>query len=174
MGVKTVIRALQEYFKIHSLNGTSLQSFFKTTAYTDISKIVSVIDTEMSTSCGLSSAVSPICGSREKFGLVAVRGQPMVKQKDAITRAITKVVNKAKLTANTEAANVKSATTATITAEKTNAINATYASWQTTIIASIVAIVVIILIMVIIYLILRYRRKKKIKKKLQYIKLLEE
>ncbi|SPJ08672.1 rifin PIR protein,putative [Plasmodium sp. DRC-Itaito] len=43
-----------------------------------------------------------------------------------------------------------------------------------TIIVSIVAIVVIVLIMVIIYLILRYRRKKKMKKKLQYIKLLEE
>ncbi|CDO61570.1 rifin [Plasmodium reichenowi] len=40
--------------------------------------------------------------------------------------------------------------------------------------ASVVAIVVIILIMVIIYLILRYRRKKKMRKKLQYIKLLEE
>ncbi|CDO62072.1 rifin [Plasmodium reichenowi] len=39
---------------------------------------------------------------------------------------------------------------------------------------SVIAIVVIVLIMVIIYLILRYRRKKKMKKKLQYIKLLEE
>ncbi|CDO61835.1 rifin [Plasmodium reichenowi] len=60
--------------------------------------------------------------------------------------------------------------------EKANvdAVNATYAGYEITIIASIVAIVVIVLIMVIIYLILRYRRKKKMKKKLQYIKLLEE
>ncbi|SPJ10066.1 rifin PIR protein,putative [Plasmodium sp. DRC-Itaito] len=43
-----------------------------------------------------------------------------------------------------------------------------------TIIVSIIAIVIIVLIMVIIYLILRYRQKKKMKKKLQYIKLLEE
>ncbi|ETW42942.1 hypothetical protein PFNF135_02417 [Plasmodium falciparum NF135/5.C10] len=45
---------------------------------------------------------------------------------------------------------------------------------STSIIVSIVAIVVIVLIMVIIYLILRYRRKKKMKKKLQYIKLLNQ
>ncbi|ETW20615.1 hypothetical protein PFFVO_00375 [Plasmodium falciparum Vietnam Oak-Knoll (FVO)] len=54
------------------------------------------------------------------------------------------------------------------------AVDATYMSNQIYIIAPIVAIVVIVLIMVIIYLILRYRRKNKMKKKLQYIKLLEE
>ncbi|SPJ08234.1 PIR protein [Plasmodium sp. DRC-Itaito] len=59
-------------------------------------------------------------------------------------------------------------------ATKVGAVKATYASYETAIIASVIAIVVIIMIMVIIYLILRYRRKKKMKKKLQYIKLLEE
>ncbi|SOV75749.1 rifin PIR protein, putative [Plasmodium reichenowi] len=39
---------------------------------------------------------------------------------------------------------------------------------------SVLAILIIVLIMVIIYLILHYRRKKKMKKKFQYIKLLEE
>ncbi|EUT70132.1 hypothetical protein PFAG_06080 [Plasmodium falciparum Santa Lucia] len=63
--------------------------------------------------------------------------------------------------------------TATLKAAKVGAVEATYGSCQTAIIASIVTIVVIVLIMVIIYLILRYRRKKKMKKKLQYIKLLE-
>ncbi|EWC79171.1 surface antigen [Plasmodium falciparum UGT5.1] len=58
-------------------------------------------------------------------------------------------------------------------AAKVGAVESTYGSCQTAIIASIVTIVVIVLIMVIIYLILRYRRKKKMKKKLQYIKLLE-
>ncbi|EUT65143.1 hypothetical protein PFAG_06154, partial [Plasmodium falciparum Santa Lucia] len=59
-------------------------------------------------------------------------------------------------------------------AAKVDAVNATYASFQIAIIASIVAILVIVLAMVIIYLILRYRRKKKMKRKLQYIKLLKE
>ncbi|SOV84067.1 rifin PIR protein, putative [Plasmodium reichenowi] len=62
----------------------------------------------------------------------------------------------------------------TLEAVKVGVVRATYASYEITIIASIVAIVVIVLIMVIIYLILRHRRKKKMKKKLQYIKLLEE
>ncbi|CDO63588.1 rifin [Plasmodium reichenowi] len=64
--------------------------------------------------------------------------------------------------------------TPALTKAKVGAVEATYAGWQTAIIASIVAIVVIVLIMVIIYLILHYRRKKKMKKKLQYIKLLKE
>ncbi|CDO61649.1 rifin [Plasmodium reichenowi] len=54
-----------------------------------------------------------------------------------------------------------------IEAAQEKAIETTFMSNQTAIIASIVAIVVIVLIMVIIYLILRYRRKKKMKKKLQ-------
>ncbi|SOV76081.1 rifin PIR protein, putative [Plasmodium reichenowi] len=57
---------------------------------------------------------------------------------------------------------------------KVSAVESTYGSFHTAIIASIVAIVIIVLIMVIIYLILHYRRKKKMKKKLQYIKLLKE
>ncbi|CDO61694.1 rifin [Plasmodium reichenowi] len=64
--------------------------------------------------------------------------------------------------------------TPVLEATKVGAVETTYGSCQTAIIASIIAIVVIVLIMVIIYKILRYRRKKKMKKKLQYIKLLEE
>ncbi|ETW33426.1 hypothetical protein PFTANZ_05856 [Plasmodium falciparum Tanzania (2000708)] len=63
---------------------------------------------------------------------------------------------------------------ALLEAAELDAVDATYTSFQTSIIAPIITIVVIVLIMVIIYLILRYRRKKKMKKKLQYIKLLEE
>ncbi|EUT81011.1 hypothetical protein PFAG_04230 [Plasmodium falciparum Santa Lucia] len=47
-------------------------------------------------------------------------------------------------------------------------------SITTSVICSLVTIVVIVLVMVIIYLILRFRRKKEIKKKLQYIKLLNQ
>ncbi|KOB62792.1 hypothetical protein PFHG_04532 [Plasmodium falciparum HB3] len=144
-GVETIIGILEQYYSIYELKGTPLKSFFATTHYTDISNIATVIDTELNNYCSLSS-----------------------------TGAITKVVNKAKLTADTEAANVIKATSSKIIAKQTTAINTTYASYEITIIASIIAIVIIVLIMVIIYLILRYRRKKKMKKKLQYIKLLEE
>ncbi|KOB63867.1 hypothetical protein PFHG_05072 [Plasmodium falciparum HB3] len=175
-GKEAIIGALQKYFKIYNLNGTSFQSFFKTTAYTDISKIVSVIDTEMSTSCGLSAnnGNAPICALRTKLDLVAKPGHVMVDQKAAITKEITKFVGKAKGTANFKAAQVSSETSSNIITKQTDVINTIYMSNQTAIIASIIAIIIIVLIMVIIYLILRYRRKKKMKKKLQYIKLLQE
>ncbi|EUT92168.1 hypothetical protein PFAG_00308 [Plasmodium falciparum Santa Lucia] len=175
VGVKTIIRILEEMFSIDKLNGTSLKSFFTTTRYNDITTIVGVIDTELNTSCGLNSfANQAICGLRAKLGLEAVPGKPMVEQIDAITRMITNVVHKSEITA--EAAKTEVAATKTAAAIKMNteAIEAATTPYYTPIIASIVAIVVIVLIMVIIYLILRYRRKKKMKKKLQYIKLLEE
>ncbi|SOV78336.1 rifin PIR protein, putative [Plasmodium reichenowi] len=67
-------------------------------------------------------------------------------------------------------------TTTTESVEKAamGTIQNTTTTSTTAIIASVVTIIVIVLIMVIIYLILRYRRKKKMKRKLQYIKLLEE
>ncbi|ETW39374.1 hypothetical protein PFNF135_06238 [Plasmodium falciparum NF135/5.C10] len=74
---------------------------------------------------------------------------------------------------STEVAEVTNAVADAKTGVLTKAGNAT-SSLSTGITASIIAIVVIVLIMVVIYLILRYRRKNKMKKKLHYIKLLEE
>ncbi|KOB84766.1 hypothetical protein PFDG_00084 [Plasmodium falciparum Dd2] len=94
--------------------------------------------------------------------------------KNNIETYVQKIVSEAETTAGMAAE--KAANQVTSAAIKTNtaAVDATYASCQTVIIASVVAILVIVLVMVIIYLILRYRRKKKMKKKLQYIKLLKE
>ncbi|CDO61584.1 rifin [Plasmodium reichenowi] len=91
-----------------------------------------------------------------------------------IETVLNGIVEGAEKTAETEASAAEAAKTATIKAAQEKAIETTFISNQTIIIASVIAIVVIVLIMVIIYLILRYRRKKKMKKKLQYIKLLEE
>ncbi|KOB88496.1 hypothetical protein PFDG_02505 [Plasmodium falciparum Dd2] len=174
-GKNAIIGALQNHFKIHSLNGISLESFFTSTSYTEVTKLAIAIDTEMDASCGLSSfGTHTICALRGKLDLVAVPGRTMVNQKDAITKEITKFVGKAKGTANFKAAQVSSETSSKIIANETALIEAGFNSSITSINASIIAIVVIVLIMVIIYLILRYRRKKKMKKKLQYIKLLEE
>ncbi|MBZ2160293.1 hypothetical protein K1I93_09585, partial [Streptococcus australis] len=65
-------------------------------------------------------------------------------------------------------------TTKGIQATMLSAVEAPSANMYSAIGYSVLAILIIILIMVIIYLILRYRRKTKMKKKLQYIKLLEE
>ncbi|KOB63592.1 hypothetical protein PFHG_05406 [Plasmodium falciparum HB3] len=174
LGINIVIGGIKKVFSIEELGGTSLQSFFTKTAYTDISKIVSVIDTEMSTSCVLSSAGSPICGARYTLNIVAQPGKSFVEQKSAITGAVTQFVDNATMSATAKSAQVRSATYSKIINKQNALIEAGFNSSTTSIYASIIVILIIVLIMVIIYLILRYRRKKKMKKKLQYIKLLEE
>ncbi|CDO61801.1 rifin [Plasmodium reichenowi] len=128
-----------------------------------------------------------ICGSSvSNYGGACTQFDTMLGLKDSfgtqtapppavyIRGMIKQVAGKAETTAAHVAETTSERVAAEITKEQTNAINTIFMSNQTAIIASIVAIVVIVLIMVIIYLILRYRRKKTMKKKLQYIKLLEE
>ncbi|EWC76586.1 surface antigen [Plasmodium falciparum UGT5.1] len=176
-GKNAIIGALREYFKIHSLNGISLESFFNSTPYNAVTKIASAIDTQMNASCSSLSANNgnaPICALREKLNIVAQAGKPMVQQKTAITNGVTELVGKAEGAANFKAAQVSSVTSSNIITKQNALIEAGFDSSTTSIYASIIVILIIVLIMVIIYLILRYRRKKKMKKKLQYIKLLEE
>ncbi|SCM18910.1 PIR protein, putative [Plasmodium sp.] len=176
-GKNVIIGVLQKKFHLYILNETPLPTFFNSTLYTDITTIATAIDTEMNTSC--SSTLGKIgneafCGLRETFNTVAIPGGPVVDQKTEITKVITEFVRKAKLTAKIKADEVSSATSSEIITKQTSLIEAGFNSSTTSIYSSIIAIVVIVLIMVIIYLILRYRRKNKMKKKLQYIKLLEE
>ncbi|SOS79058.1 PIR protein [Plasmodium sp. gorilla clade G1] len=145
--------------------------------YTNAGKISDVIIGKYEATCGfnITSDTHAMCTDvGTKFNILTNSSRTNLPTRSGIKRKVIEFVDKATRSANAQAAEVSSKTAAEITAQETNVINATYASWQTTIIASIVAIVVIVLIMVIIYLILRYRRKKKMKKKLQYIKLLEE
>ncbi|CDO63779.1 rifin [Plasmodium reichenowi] len=64
--------------------------------------------------------------------------------------------------------------TPALTEAKVSAVESTYGTFQTAIIASVIAILIIALVMIIIYLVLRYRRKKKMNKKVQYTKLLNQ
>ncbi|ETW45954.1 hypothetical protein PFMALIP_05976 [Plasmodium falciparum MaliPS096_E11] len=173
----TIIGALKTYFYLDNLNGTSLKSFFKTTAYTDISKIVSAIDTDMTTLCDASvveTANEAFCRFRVTYNIIATRGRTPVEQKTVITKGVNELVRKAKGAADLISNEVSSATSSRIINKGNALIEAGFNSSTTSIYASIIVILIIVLIMVIIYLILRYRRKQKMKKKLQYIKLLEE
>ncbi|SOS77894.1 PIR protein, putative [Plasmodium sp. gorilla clade G1] len=176
-GKNAIIGALQEHFHINSLNATPLKSFFNSTAYTDVTKIASAIDTQMTNSCSafvVETGNKAFCDVRITLNIVANPGKTMVKQETAITNAVTQLVEKAKFTANFKATEVSSATSSKIITKQTALIEAGFNSSTTSIYASIIVILIIVLIMVIIYLILRYRRKKKMKKKHLYIKLLEE
>ncbi|CDO62058.1 rifin [Plasmodium reichenowi] len=175
-GMKVVILGLKALKADELIPGT-YKSFVATKLYTEVTELVDIIDTEIKTYCSVgatSEVKKSICVVRKILKQEATPGETWVPQKTAIKNLLDQAVEKGKLTANTEAADVISRTSSKIISKESAAIDATYTSWQTAITASVIAIVIIVLIMVIIYLILRYRRKKKMKKKLQYIKLLEE
>ncbi|SOV81633.1 rifin PIR protein, putative [Plasmodium reichenowi] len=153
------------------------KTFQTTRRYTDLTKFSDPIFKQYTDTCTLfDGKVSRNC---ERFNYLLSK---YVQNGDTYgadpSRAIPDMVKEVVEAADGVAETTKTQVAATKTAELQEtymaAVESTYTSFQTTIIASIVAIVVIILIMVIIYKILHYRRKKKMKKKLQYIKLLEE
>ncbi|ETW49758.1 hypothetical protein PFMALIP_02292 [Plasmodium falciparum MaliPS096_E11] len=76
--------------------------------------------------------------------------------------------------AGAEARSVTSTITTEITAQKTAEATSATTILYNPIVVSFIVVVIIVIILLSIYLILRYRRKKKMRKKLQYIKLLEE
>ncbi|CAC9696403.1 PIR protein [Plasmodium sp. DRC-Itaito] len=153
LGMKIVIKGLNT-LKVDISKSVIFNSLVKTRPYNSVYNLQSIINEQYRNLRWLDSSV--------RLGEEIER------------KVLGQALEKATETATAKAVEVRSATTAAITKEKTSEIAATYIGNQTAIIASVVAIVVIVLIMVIIYLILRHRRKKKMKKKLQYIKLLEE
>ncbi|ETW61558.1 hypothetical protein PFMC_02649 [Plasmodium falciparum CAMP/Malaysia] len=153
-----------------------LESIGSKIHYTDAEEIAKIILENLNKYCGFDSTANgfPCLEIRTKLGIF-LPGNRLAPPDDIyIPKMMKDIVYKAKLTTDDVTKTISERVTGILTRQQTSEIAATYASWQTAIIASIVAIVVIVLIMVIIYLILRYRRKKKMKKKLQYIKLLEE
>nr|SPJ13186.1 rifin PIR protein,putative [Plasmodium sp. DRC-Itaito] len=175
-GKNTVIGALQEHFYIYKLKGTTLQSFFISTSYNDVTTIASAIDTQMNASCGVTVPVGnkAFCGLRKELGLEAVTGGPKVDQKATITKMIERLVKKATETADFKAAEVATSETAIIQGAQKEAIEAASTHLYSAIGYSVLSILIIVLIMIIIYLVLRHRRKKKMKKKAQYTKLLNQ
>ncbi|KOB63404.1 hypothetical protein PFHG_05156 [Plasmodium falciparum HB3] len=175
-GKEVVITSLK-FYRIDELCPGLFNSIGTTTRYNETSKIIKVILEQHGMKCGLkeTDATRIMCTDiGNNFNIIRNDTGNFFTTKDGITNAINEINREATQAANIAAEAAGKGVAAEITTEQTTAINTIFMGKQTAIIASIVAIVVIILIMVIIYLILRYRRKKKIKKKLQYIKLLEE
>ncbi|KOB84859.1 hypothetical protein PFDG_00180 [Plasmodium falciparum Dd2] len=179
-GVDVVISALEQ-LGIKKLCPELLKSIGTTTGYTEALKIADAIIGKYEANCvwKITLATRPMCTDvGTKFKLIGIASGDFNPPRPGITRKVYDIVDNAtssaKAVAETEAAKVAAAKTATIKATQEKAIEAASMQLYTTIAYSILAILIIVLIMVIIYLILRYRRKKKMKKKLQYIKLLEE
>ncbi|KOB85069.1 hypothetical protein PFDG_00458 [Plasmodium falciparum Dd2] len=173
-GINAVMSGLNSEFGINKFGGASLKFLFDETNYMKESLISHSVYVQYKESkCVLfgTGPEKPICTLvRQKF---LVHTNAYTTQ-EVIDETVKEIIANSESTAEMAAEKAIKETTTALTTQNTGAVNATYASCQTVIIASVVAILVIVLVMVIIYLILRYRRKKKMKKKLQYIKLLEE
>ncbi|EWC77318.1 surface antigen [Plasmodium falciparum UGT5.1] len=176
MGVKTVIQGL-EALNVHKLIPEISKSFFNKTPYNDFTNISNFIIGEKTKVCwsASSNGNTAMCEQFDyTFGIFKPDGKYGLTLKEGVESTVKKVISGAEQAAKAEVSNVTAAKTLAVEEAQKKAIETTFMGNQTAIIASIVAIVVIVLILVIIYLILRYRRKNKMKKKLQYIKLLEE
>ncbi|EWC89221.1 hypothetical protein PFNF54_01978 [Plasmodium falciparum NF54] len=176
-GKKAVILALQ-HFKLDNLFPEIYNAIVKIRHYADVKNFSVAIVEEHSLKCqslDLKVTTNPTCETFEFNIGMRIPDSSFVEPVDQVVpEVLDSLVGNIKEVAEAKAAEVAAAKTAEFKIANVGAVESTYGSCQTAIIASIVAIVVIVLIMVIIYLILRYRRKKKMKKKLQYIKLLKE
>ncbi|KYN93005.1 rifin, partial [Plasmodium reichenowi] len=173
-GMKSVIVALK-YIKVDELFSEIYKPFVAKNIYTEVTKLAPDIVKKYGEFCPSSGTSGPATCIEFGSNIGMVGEGVFYDTPDVIIpKALNLYLSDAKKSAATEAARVTTSETATLTKANVDAVNTAYGSFQTAIIASIIAIVIIVLIMVIIYKILRYRRKRKMKKKLQYIKLLEE
>ncbi|SCM18820.1 PIR protein, putative [Plasmodium sp.] len=180
-GRKVVIYLLK-HFGVDELFPEIFNPFVTTRHYNEITSIAESLLAKYGPTCTSlekSSTVPVACNKFQvNLGIHIQTGSTYstygTSEYIAIPKMVTQIFEKAKLSADTKAAQVSSATSSKIITKQTALIEAGFNSSTTSIYASIIVILIIVLIMVVIYLILRYRRKKKMKKKLQYIKLLEE
>ncbi|CDO61529.1 rifin [Plasmodium reichenowi] len=176
-GKELVIEVLKSY-GVDSLCPKAFEFISNIKHYSEVANFAELIFTEKKQVCAVTSDLSVDATCKKfnvGFGITKADGSALgAPDASPIRNVLEQVVDKATTNYNYFKNITSERVTTAITNEKTSEIAATYASWETTIIAAVVAIVVIVSIMVIIYLILRYRRKKKMKKKFQYIKLLEE
>ncbi|SOS80101.1 rifin [Plasmodium sp. gorilla clade G1] len=175
-GKNAVIDALK-HFGVENFVPDICEQISRASHYNELKNFAEIIIKEKYTICSMTSdqSIDTICETFDyNFGMSNTDSSYGVLPKDAIPQKLNGIVAEA-----TEAADIKAAEVTTIktlaveTAEK-EAIEAASTQLYSAVGYSVLAILIIVLIMVIIYLILRYRRKKKMKKKLEYIKLLEE
>ncbi|SOS77268.1 PIR protein, putative [Plasmodium sp. gorilla clade G1] len=177
IGKEKVILALK-YYEVHKLFPGIYDAFVKTTHYVDIKNFSDAIVSEHAQICQSldnNVIINPTCQTFEfNIGMRIKDSNTVEAASEYIPEALESVVGGIKKAADTEAAKVAAAKTAEFGAAQEKAIETASYNLYSAIGYSVLAILIIVLIMLIIYLILRYRRKKKMKKKLQYIKLLEE
>ncbi|KNG75837.1 rifin [Plasmodium falciparum IGH-CR14] len=174
-GKKVVFGGL-DALNIAELKIAPWETYFAEGYSINVKELATVMFNQRNAVCYLGSSLGEDTCKRISIsiGTMLPNGKRAAPGTSPIEAVLNGIVKGTKGAADAAAKSARETVTTGITEKETGVINTLFLSKQTAIIASIIAIVVIILIMVIIYLILRYRRKNKMKKKLQYIKLLEE
>ncbi|ETW58084.1 hypothetical protein PFMC_06019, partial [Plasmodium falciparum CAMP/Malaysia] len=173
-GKDAVIAGIIKEFRVSTLGGKDLGTYFATTSYKNITNIALAINTQYDPSSCLFGGSGPATdNSICTWVMQKTEAAPKIQGKafstyNSIEVAVKSIVLEAETVAETAAEK------ATDEAIKNSiaVVDAKYVICQTAIIASVVALLIIVLVMIIIYLVLRYRRKKKMKKKAEYTKLL--
>ncbi|SCM18778.1 PIR protein, putative [Plasmodium sp.] len=175
-GAAEVIAGLEK-LGIDKLFNKPLGTYISAANYNQDSYISAFVNMQYMRTCkslvhgGLSNSSDSICDSIVQWGLTEGSRVNVLPQ-SSIAEKVTNVVTRAKPVAEAAAKTATEEVMPGAIKTSTAAVDATYAIYQTAIIASVVAILVIVLVMIIIYLVLRYRRKKNMNKKQQYTKLL--
>ncbi|ETW45990.1 hypothetical protein PFMALIP_05945, partial [Plasmodium falciparum MaliPS096_E11] len=158
-GAAEVVQLIASKFSIKPLGTQTLQTAINVTNYTNESHITQAVFMQYRWSCtprgpgaitlprAVPAAREPICNTVET--LVFAQGKVVERSslEDSIKSVVNQIVTKAETAASTETAKVTASETETLKATNIAAVEATYASGQTAIIASIAAIVVIVLVM---------------------------
>ncbi|ETW64118.1 hypothetical protein PFMC_00002 [Plasmodium falciparum CAMP/Malaysia] len=183
-GIQEVMKGLLTDFRLSTPAVKELGLVLSATNYKDVTMITEAVYAKINGTClpglapsgrfSVADTYKSFCDSMLEKPLLTHHVLDRDLIKNDIETYVQKIVSEAKTAAGATEEMVTKDATSLAMETNTAAVNTTYASYQTVIIASVVAILVIVLVMIIIYLILRYRRKKKMKKKLQYIKLLKE
>ncbi|CDO62042.1 rifin [Plasmodium reichenowi] len=177
-GMKIVTTFLEKFY-VRKLLPETFEEISRIEHFSKVINFADILHTEKLKACNSLSANignGSMCESFDiHFGFSYENGNPKaVPGENPITKVLSRLVERATQGADAVAESTTEEVTAAAIETNTGVVQTASYNWYTTISYSILAILIIVLIMLIIYLILRYRRKKKMRKKLQYIKLLEE
>ncbi|KNC35013.1 rifin [Plasmodium falciparum RAJ116] len=178
-GAAEVIRLIKKTLGIERLAFGTLDKIIDANTYNNAELISGSIYSQYSVTCKLGppppGADTSICNALGVAGLGEEQALGVnLTTLEGIRTSVEVMVSDAEGVAKVFTNSATEKAIATLIPKNMGAVNTTYASCQSAIIASVVAIVVIALVMIIIYLVLRYRRKKKMNKKAQYTELLNQ
>ncbi|KNG78071.1 rifin [Plasmodium falciparum IGH-CR14] len=163
-GIRVAIKGIKDAFNIEFLDGKTLAEVITGKTFNNSTFIVEKIMGEYSTMC---------FSTNTNDGKLICSLGSLTRGNVEPTTVISANAKQAAINAGKAAERVTAETTKALTAEKTGEVTSTSAIFSNPMVISFIVVVIIVIILLIIYLILRYRRKKKMKRKLQYIKLLE-